>query len=156
MKKNLVNAALLVLLAGCASAPEGMPAGAPAPTADAPSADTAPVAEASAGNMFYTTRQATRGRGFFRDNCVSCHAPSEFTGRSFERRWTNRSAGDIYELVLYSMPEDNPGGLPEQAYADIIAYMLQLNDFPAGDTDLPTSIEALMEMKMWADASGDL
>ena len=154
MKKNLVNAALLVALAGCASTPEGAPPSAATPTAEAPVVDAAPAAEAPVGNAFYTTRQATRGDGLFRDNCVSCHASSEFRGSSFERRWRNRAVGDIYEFVLYSMPDDNPGGLPEQTYADIIAYMLQLNDFPAGESELPTSMGALMQMTMFADAAG--
>ena len=148
MKKNLVNAALVVVLAGCASTPEGAPASAAAPTADAP------VAEASVGNAFYTTQQASRGSGLFRNNCVSCHASSEFSGSTFERRWSNRSVGDIYEFILYSMPDDNPGGLPAQTYADIVAYMLELNDFPAGESELPTSMDALLQMKMWADPAG--
>jgi mono/diheme cytochrome c family protein len=151
MKSNLVNAALVIMLAGCASTPETGPATAVAPTPQPPAA-AAP--EASGGNAFYTSRQATRGDGLFRDNCVSCHASSEFRGSSFQRRWTNRAVGDIYEFVLYSMPDDNPGGLPEQTYADIVAYMLQLNDFPAGESELPTSMDALMEMKMFADAGG--
>ncbi len=70
------------------------------------------------------------------------------------RRWTNRAVGDIYEFVLYSMPDDNPGGLPQQTYADIIAYFLQMNDLPAGDTELPTSLDALMEMNMFAAGGG--
>ena len=142
MKTNLVNAALVVVLAGCASTPEGAPAGAAAPTAEAP------VAEVSVANTFYTTRQASRGDGLFRDNCVSCHASSEFAGATFERRWRNRSVGDIYEFILYSMPDDNPGGLPAQTYADIVAYMLELNDFPVGESELPTSMDALLQMKM--------
>jgi hypothetical protein len=150
MKKNLVNAAVVVALAGCASTPEGAPAGAAAPVADA-----APAAEALVENQFYTTRQASRGNGLFRDNCVSCHATSEFTGSSFERRWRGRAVGDIYEFILYSMPDDNPGGLPEQTYADILAFVLELNDFPAGESELPTSMDTLMQMQMlWADPAG--
>ena len=49
------------------------------------------------------------------------------------------------------MPDDNPGGLPEQTYADIVAYMLQMNDFPAGDSELPTSLDMLMQLKMFTD-----
>ncbi len=152
MKKILVSAAFAVMVAGCASTQQAGPANAAGPVASAPTADAAPAAEATGGNMFYTSRQATRGNGLFRDNCVSCHASSEFAGSSFERRWRNRAVGDIYEFVLYSMPDDNPGGLPAQTYADIVAYMLQLNDFPSGDTELPPSLDALMEMIMWADA----
>ena len=153
MKKNLVSAALVLVVAGCASTQQAGPADAAGPAAAAPVADAAPAAEATVGSAFFTSRQATRGGGLFRDNCVSCHASSEFRGSSFQRRWRNRAVGDIYEFVLYSMPDDNPGGLPEQTYADIVAYMLELNDFPSGDTELPTSMDALMEMIMFADAA---
>ena len=149
MKRNFFYSVLVFMLAGCASTPEGAPAGAAAPTPDLA------VPEASAGNAFFTNQQASRGDGLFRYNCVSCHASSEFSGASFERRWRNQAVGDIYEFVLYSMPDDNPGGLPEQTYADIVAYMLQMNDFPAGDSELPTSLDMLMQMKMFADGGGD-
>jgi len=151
MKKILASAAFAVIFAGCASTQQAAPTAAAGPAV----AVAAPAAETSVGNMFYTSRQATRGNGLFRDNCVSCHASSEFQGSSFERRWRNRAVGDIYEFVLYSMPDDNPGGLPAQTYADIVAFLLELNDFPSGDTELPPSMDALMDMMMWADAEDD-
>ena len=40
------------------------------------------------------------------------------------------------ELVQITMPQDNPGGLSEQDYQDVMAYMLSANDFPAGEADL--------------------
>ena len=155
MKNILAYAGLMVLLSGCTSTQEGAPVGAAAPMADTPVADAAPAAEAPVGNAFYTDGQASRGRGLFRDNCASCHASSEFAGSSFKRRWQNRAVGDIYEFVLYSMPDDNPGGLPQQTYVDIIAFLLQLNDFPAGETELSTSMDVLKEMIMFDEAAGD-
>ena len=157
MKKIFFGSALAFVLAGCSAtygaAPETGVAQAAAPEAAVvPEATVAP--EASSAGSFYTSRQATRGDGLFRDNCVSCHSASEFAGASFQRRWRNRAVGDIYEFVLYSMPDDNPGGLPEQTYADIVAYMLSMNDFPAGDSELPTSMDALMEMMMFTGADG--
>ena len=151
MKKIFFSSVLTLVLAGCASTSAGAPAsdGAQTVLADDPVAP-----EASSDGAFYTSRQATRGDGLFRDNCVSCHSASEFAGASFQRRWRNRAVGDIYEFVLYSMPDDNPGGLPEQTYADIVAYMLSMNDFPAGDSELPTSMEALMGMMMFTGAGG--
>ncbi len=151
MKKIFLGSVLTFVLAGCASTPAGAPANEGAQTV---LADTPVAPEASSDGAFYTSRQATRGDGLFRDNCVSCHSASEFAGASFQRRWRNRAVGDIYEFVLYSMPDDNPGGLPEQTYADIVAYMLSMNDFPAGDSELPTSLEALMEMMMFTGAGG--
>ena len=150
MKRIILSSAMMLILQGCASTPAG------APTAPAPGpAAAAPAPEDSSGSAFYTNQQASRGDGLFRDNCVSCHSSAEFRGSSFVRRWRNRAVGDIYEFVLYSMPDDNPGGLPEQTYADIVAYFLSLNDFPSGDSELPTSMEALMMMKMFADAGAD-
>ncbi len=149
MKKIFFGSALAFVLAGCSATYGAAPETGGAQAA-APEAAVAP--EASVGGSFYTSRQATRGDGLFRDNCVSCHSASEFAGASFQRRWRNRAVGDIYEFVLYSMPDDNPGGLPEQTYADIVAYMLSMNNFPAGDSELPTSMDALMEMMMFTGA----
>jgi mono/diheme cytochrome c family protein len=151
MKKIFFGSVLTFVLAGCASTSAGAPASDGAQTA---LADTPVAEEASSDGAFYTSRQATRGDGLFRDNCVSCHSSSEFAGASFQRRWRNRAVGDIYEFVLYSMPDDNPGGLPEQTYADIVAYMLSMNDFPSGDAELPTAMDALMEMMMFTGAGG--
>lgn len=151
MKKIFFGSALAFVLAGCSATYGGAPETVGAQAA-APEVAVAP--EASSDGSFYTSRQATRGDGLFRDNCVSCHSASEFAGASFQRRWRNRAVGDIYEFVLYSMPDDNPGGLPEQTYADIVAYMLSMNDFPAGDSELPTSMDALMEMMMFTGAGG--
>ncbi len=146
MKKIIFGSVLTIVLAGCASSTGGAPetGGAPTQVAAAPAAP-----ETSSGGSFYTSRQASRGDGLFRDNCVSCHSSSEFSGSSFQRRWRNRAVGDIYEFVLYSMPDDNPGGLPPQTYADIVAYMLSMNDFPAGDAELPTVMDDLMKMMMF-------
>ncbi len=34
------------------------------------------------------------------------------------------------------MPEDAPGTLSAQTYADVIAYILRLNEYTSGDLDL--------------------
>ena len=153
MKNFLFHCVWVVVLVGCASTPEGAPATGATPTPDSPSSDATPAVEASL-DAFFTTGQARRGSGLFQDNCVSCHASSEFTGSSFERRWSRRSVWDIYEFIAYSMPDDNPGGLPEQTYADIIAYMLDMNDFPAGESELRAVMEAMQEMMLWDDPAG--
>ena len=41
------------------------------------------------------------------------------------------------------MPEDNPGGLTQQTYADVIAYILQLNAYASGDAELVPSQDAM-------------
>ncbi len=41
------------------------------------------------------------------------------------------------------MPLHAPGGLSPETYADILAYMLEVNGMPAGKRDLPTDPAAL-------------
>jgi hypothetical protein len=41
------------------------------------------------------------------------------------------------------MPEDNPGSLADQDYADIIAYMLSVSRIPAGDDELQPDSQSL-------------
>jgi hypothetical protein len=98
---------------------------------------------------FYTEDQAIRGEGFFRETCLSCHASSEFRGSTFERQWTGRTVRDLYAAIAYSMPDDNPGGLPAQTYTDVIAYILELNDYPAGAAELKPGRAAMRAQPLW-------
>jgi hypothetical protein len=41
------------------------------------------------------------------------------------------------------MPEDAPGSLSADEYVRVIAYLLEMNDMPAGTTDLPVDEAAL-------------
>jgi hypothetical protein len=41
------------------------------------------------------------------------------------------------------MPEDNPGSLTPSQAADVFAYILESNGFPAGPRELPADAEAL-------------
>jgi hypothetical protein len=42
-----------------------------------------------------------------------------------------------------TMPQDNPGSLAPQEYADILAFFFQLNGFPSGSRELPGDQDAL-------------
>jgi hypothetical protein len=55
---------------------------------------------------------------------------------------------DLYEIIRGTMPLDNPGGLSDQEYIDVVAYMLQLNGVPAGRTPLPADAAALKELRI--------
>ena len=45
-----------------------------------------------------------------------------------------------------SMPESNPGSLPDAQYLDILAYILSLSRYPAGDAALHNDGDALGEI----------
>src|SRR5690242_365540 len=91
----------------------------------------------------YTAAQADRGVALFKTNCASCHAPNRFTDDLFYTSFAGKPLWEMFDVISDSMPEDNPGSLKKEEYADVIAYLLKLNNFPAGETDLPIDKDAL-------------
>jgi mono/diheme cytochrome c family protein len=91
----------------------------------------------------YTTAQADRGSSVFRSKCASCHAPNRFTDDLFYSSFAGKPMWEMFDVISDSMPEDNPGSLKKEEYADVIAYLLKLNNFPAGESELPIDKDAL-------------
>ncbi|MCW5717691.1 MAG: cytochrome c [Bauldia sp.] len=105
----------------------------------------------------FTTAQAERGENLYEGWCAECHgarlngAPEDpdrrsspaLAGGSFLNKWQGTSVATLFEYMRATMPESNPGFLPDQDYADILAYMFFENDMPAGDNELPPDTEAL-------------
>jgi len=99
----------------------------------------------------YTSAQANRGAVLYCDSCESCHAPDlaggkvvpEMVGPTFIARWSGRMVGRLYERVLESMPEDDLSSVSRQEKADIVAFILRANGFPAGDDELADRNEIL-------------
>ena len=71
--------------------------------------------------------QATRGANVYAETCGTCHQPGQLIGQSFVELWNDRRVYDFYGLVRSTMPLDNPGGLKDQEYLDVVAYLLQAN-----------------------------
>ena len=103
----------------------------------------------------YTEEQATRGEGAYERECATCHladllgdgiAPA-LVGPAFDFRWSDLSVGDMYVAIRATMPQGAPASLSPQAYADIVSYLLQSNDMPAGDAELPAD-EAVLNTIM--------
>jgi hypothetical protein len=46
------------------------------------------------------------------------------------------------------VPEETPGSLRAQQYADVLAYMLKRNSAPAGSTPLPAADAELKKLKL--------
>jgi S-disulfanyl-L-cysteine oxidoreductase SoxD len=99
----------------------------------------------------YTETQAERGRAAYQQSCVSCHrddlrgdntAPS-LVGESFLFLWGDMEVGELSGRIQKLMPPERPGSLPAQTYADIIAFILQKNAFPAGSAELSGDPDAL-------------
>jgi S-disulfanyl-L-cysteine oxidoreductase SoxD len=106
----------------------------------------------------YTEEQATRGGGFYARSCANCHGTSlegadmspALTGGAFVSNWNGSTVGDLFERIRISMPADRPGSLGRQEIADIVAFLLTSNRFPAGKTELPREAQLLKEIRFEA------
>ena len=100
----------------------------------------------------YTADQALRGQRQYDVFCTGCHGP-EMEGAGvdvpalaesgFVEKWSGRSLRDLFDLIKMTMPESAPGSLSDRAYADLLAYILQANGFPAGSQLLDPDRERL-------------
>lgn len=129
-------------MAACASgSSEPAPAPAPAPAPSAPTAaqPAAPAAGGGAGALagLYSAAQANRGRDQFRSMCAECHTVPEFSDNAFKLKWSRRTLGDLFTFIHQNMPDSAPGILTPQQAVDLTAYILQLNEVPAGSAQLP-------------------
>jgi mono/diheme cytochrome c family protein len=114
----------------------------------------AQVAASSA--PLYTAAQAGRGQAQYTQQCASCHGQSlegieiapPLAGPDFVDKWTGQSLGDLFERIRTTMPKNKPGSLTREAVADITAYILSVNQYPVGSTDLPADAQPLRGIRI--------
>ena len=90
----------------------------------------------------YAEAQATRGEARYRATCSGCHDEGPRRGEAFMRDWSGSDVASLLARTRTSMPPGAPGSLPGADYLDIIAYMLRVNDFPAGPDELTAETAA--------------
>jgi len=104
----------------------------------------------------YSKEQARRGQAVYKQECAKCHgqnlaggeASPTLTGAEFLKNWNGKTVGALYERTRKTMPSDDPGNLSTRQYADLIAYILGANEFPAGDQELGRDVAALNEISI--------
>ena len=94
---------------------------------------------------------AEAGQAGYEESCSVCHlsdlagafeAP-QLAGPNFLALWGQRPTAELIELIKASMPPGQGGSLSAQAYADITAYILQVNGLLGASTvSPPVSTEA--------------
>ena len=95
----------------------------------------------------YTAEQAEAGGGTYARECAVCHQANlqgsfeapPLAGASFLRFWGDLTPRDLFDRIRVSMPPDRPGALGEDAYLDIVAYLLAANGAAPGGTALDAS-----------------
>lgn len=143
----IVAAAGVAVIAACA--PQ-------APAGDTPAPSGGPPAQAApAGGMpvsvytgVYSDDQADRGQRLQRQNCAACHSTSDWSAGRLLSGWSGQTAFDLVSHIRNTMPLNAPGSLSLQEYTDIFAYMLELNDVPAGAGELEATDAALQAVEI--------
>jgi len=104
----------------------------------------------------YTLGQAKRG-ALKSGLCVECHGDGfvggpapELAGADFAANWEGRSVGDLFDLIRLTMPDNDPGALSREEYADLVAYILSVNKFPTGATEIGTALAPLQQIRILA------
>ncbi len=106
--------------------------------------------------LSFTAAQAETGRTVFSETCVVCHGPNlndgplgaPLKGDAFMRKYGGQSVQALFDVTRTTMPTANPGSLPIDTYAALVAFILQQNDIVAGETPLPADPRALAAMQV--------
>jgi S-disulfanyl-L-cysteine oxidoreductase SoxD len=103
----------------------------------------------------FSEDQAARGESLYAQHCAACHGAKlegnpavPLAGEKFLGRWADgqHSLDDLLYIIRTLMPYNAPGSLSRQQYADLAAYILKSNHYPAGDAELPPRGAALKQM----------
>jgi hypothetical protein len=84
-----------------------------------------------------------RGRDVYAGLCAGCHPAVTHVGPQFTTSWAGKKLSDLFGFLRERMPKNDPGGLSEQEYVDVMSYLLRLNGMPAGADELPADSVAL-------------
>ena len=94
----------------------------------------------------YTAAQAARGKARYEVTCRSCHGADlsggserALAGEDFIRNWSGVTLDSMFDRVLGMPPVTEISAalrLSDEAYLDIITYVLEVNGFPAGTEEL--------------------
>jgi mono/diheme cytochrome c family protein len=131
-----------------------------ATTAALQSAQT-PAPSAPAG--MFTEEQAARGRKLYDSRCVTCHGDklvaedpqaADLTGFTFHLDWHGKTLAERLDKIRTTMPPGKSGMLTDQEYADVLAFILSFNGYPAGKTELTPNMDALKEITLVPSGSG--
>ncbi|MEQ1870126.1 MAG: cytochrome c [Vicinamibacterales bacterium] len=105
-------------------------------------------AQAPAPSASLPADQATRGKVVFEARCSECHDGGimgpELWGSPFVAEWKGKSLRSLFDLVMKTMPADNPGTLNEKDGLDLVAYLLRVNGIASmASLDSPAALDSM-------------
>ena len=102
----------------------------------------------------FTAAQAAAGKTAYNASCAVCHGSTmtngtmgtPLAGEYFRTTWGGRSVRAFYDRAHKTMPPATPASLPRDVYANIVAYVLEMNGLKPGATALSPGGDALDKM----------
>jgi mono/diheme cytochrome c family protein len=99
----------------------------------------------------FSPAQADHGAAVYAQRCSGCHGAGlggtgeapPLVGGEFVSHWDTLSLGDLYDRVRTTMPQNDPQSLSRDEYADVVAFLLKSNGFPAGELPMDKRSEVL-------------
>ncbi|HWK54669.1 MAG TPA: PQQ-binding-like beta-propeller repeat protein, partial [Hyphomicrobiales bacterium] len=113
-------------------------------------------AQESTRDGVFTSQQAAAGATLYVRSCIECHgatlrggeAGPALTGAGFWSKWGGQSLATLYQITASTMPVNDPGGFSTQEYASLVAFMLQQNGLPAGESALSSAAADLVRISL--------
>lgn len=103
----------------------------------------------------YTAAQASRGKQAYTDTCEACHKDDlsgfgdgmalPLAGEEFVKAWSGKTLADLFEKVQ-TMPPGEETKVTDAQRADIIAYILSVNHYTAGQAEMKPDATALKQV----------
>jgi PQQ-dependent dehydrogenase (s-GDH family) len=98
----------------------------------------------------FTAQQAAAGKSGYNTHCAVCHGSTlrngtfgtPLAGEYFTEKWSGKTVRAFYDKSV-TMPPAAPKSLPESVYADIVAYMLEVNGHKPGEVALAAAGDGL-------------
>ena len=91
----------------------------------------------------FNQAQLDKGSSEYNTHCRTCHAAKgkgalgpALTGDVFKKRFGGQSVSEVADWIHQNMPQTAPGSLKDDQLYPIMAYILSLNDFTPGQTEL--------------------
>ncbi|HMB74306.1 MAG TPA: cytochrome c, partial [Gammaproteobacteria bacterium] len=116
--------------------------------------------ESATSSGTYSADQAERGAALYSAHCAACHGvnleggiATPLSGQIFRVTWSrpNVTVDDLHFITSTTMPQLQGGSLTQTEYLEILAFVLQQNDVPAGATPVTNDRQYLASIRMAPD-----
>lgn len=113
-------------------------------------------AAATATRLPVDEAQAELGAAGYAQHCALCHGQRlegmdhfpTLVGTTFQRRWAERTLGELHTYVHDTMPLGAGGTLDDETYAAVVAYLLVRNGVEPGEVPFDPDDDAQLELPL--------